>query len=289
MKTKFALKAGLAAVALAAAGAANAGLFYLDVGVNYHPTGLGKVNPTSTAMKNEFTYLFQSQTTINDLDANGIDFGDTAVINGGLAVGDISLNALTDLRPKQIGINNSNNGFDSDYYITFSLSNLGGTVVGIDGLSGLPIIQYGAGILEMFITFDGSTLNNFMDIQLGGGVMLPGTSLLSGVVDFTSVDAGYNNLFHAGSGGCGLNTGFYDIWSNCGAASRIDFDADFNTNARITTVSGPTGSNPVTYLVSSNHDGSGTFSTVPEPGSMALLGLGLFGLGVVNRRRNSAK
>lgn len=292
MKTKFALKAGCAALALTAAGVANAGLFYLDIGTDFAPSGIGQVTPTSTSMKNEFLYAYQSNTTVTDLTSNGISAGDTTVTNGGLAVGGFNLtglssNQITGFLPNQVGQNNSNNGFGTDWNLSFSISGLAGVVTGI--VSGLPVISYGPGLLEMYLTFDaGTTFINFMDIQLAGGVMLPGTSLLSGTADFTNVDASYNNLFHSGTQTCLGSSGFFDIWTNCGVGTDINFVADFNTNPLVTVITGPTGTNPPTFLVASNHDGSGTFD-IPEPGSLALLGLALAGLGMTQRRRNSAK
>ena len=52
--------------------------------------------------------------------------------------------------------------------ITFKVAGLNGVVTGVTG-TGVPLFQYGPGLLEMFITFDGVNYNNFMDIALTGG------------------------------------------------------------------------------------------------------------------------
>jgi len=277
-------KSLLAMSVLLAAGSVSADDFYVDVGTNYGPAG-GQVCPTCTSMKNEFLFTYQSSTTIFDtVNDNAIGAGDLLTTNGGLAVGPLSSNMVTGFTPNQVFTNNSNNGYGSNYLISFSVTGLNGVVTGVSG-SGVPQFTYGPGLLQMFITFDGTTFNNFMDVAITGGGATGVSTILLGKADFTNVDAGYNDLIHSGVTSCLGSDSFFDIWTNCGTGTEIQFFASFDTNIFVSDFTYNPG--PDTFTLTSNHDGSATFS-VPEPGTLALLGGSLVLMGGMARRNKKA-
>jgi len=286
MNTKIILGLGL----IAASNIASASPFYVDMGTNYAP-GLDKVNPTSTSLKNEVTYLYQSQSVVTDTNSDGvISAGDTITtqggygMGGGLGFGGIGTNVITGFNPSESFGGHADNGYGgSNWLMTFAFTGLTGTITSYTPGSVLEIAYGAAGHFNLFVTTDGTTFNNFMDINVTGAQTVSGGTLLTGALDFTTVDPGYNNIFHSGDSNCAGDNSFNAITS-CVPAMDIQFLADFNTNAATIDI---TDNGDGTFNVNGNHDGSAVFNSVPEPTSIALLGLGLLGLSM--RRQKQAK
>lgn len=288
MKNTFKLKALCAALAVSAATAASASQIYLDVGTNYTGGNLtGKVNATSTGIKDEILYTYQSTTFITDLDGNGIDAGDAVSTSIGLFGSNLLVNNFaTGFTPGQAFGTASNNSYGQDWMISFKGENLLGVVSGINGQ--VPLLSYAAGgLIQMLLTTDGSTFNNFMNLLIGGGGATGVGTVLFGIPDFTGVDAGFNNLIHAANGiNCGGATGFQAL-STCNPSPlKVTWVASQDTNVTISqfSVAGVDSNGHTIYQVSTNHDGSLRFD-IPEPSMLLLMGGALLGLGLSSRRR----
>lgn len=286
----------LALSLLGLTGSAVASPFYVDTGTNWDGETTGtsdKVCDTCTSMKDEITYIYQSNSTTVDTNNDGqLSAGDTIFTSGGLAVGSLSNNVVTGFNPSQNFSNDNDNGYGgTNWLLSFSFTGLIGTVTEYTPGVSLELAYGPFGTFDLFYTTDGVTFQNFMDIQVTGAVTGSGGTLLTGLIDFTNVDAlpvSMYNLFHSGGATCNGLTGFYDIWANCDGVGlpllEINFLADFNTNAADITVvdNGAAGA-----TLAGNHDGSAVFN-VPEPSTLALFGGTLLLLGASARRRKAA-
>ncbi|NOT11555.1 MAG: PEP-CTERM sorting domain-containing protein [Methylococcaceae bacterium] len=270
-------------------GAASASPFYIDNGVNFQPdTSIPtKVNATSTSIKNELTVKYQSSTNIT-FGADGIlSVGDAIATSGGLAVGNISENAVTSLNPGQgiFGNGFADNGLDINWSLSFSFTDLTGTVTGFDSsVPTFPLVHYTGGTINFLYTTDGSTFNNFMDLLVTDSTSIGPNLSVTGNIDFTSVTNLDNvELFHTADG-----VSFYDAWL-AGGVNALSFIIDQNTNPNVATFAPIfSGTDLVGANIQTNHDGSVTFAAVPEPVTLAMLGLGLMGFSAFSRRKKSA-
>ena len=206
---------------------------------------------------------WSATSTFTDLDANGVDIGDAVVdvgsggINAYLGAGAVALTGAE-----------ANEGLNFNHTINFAYDDLVGSVVFNDGAGGI-VASYTSGTISVFM--NGDPLQEILSLGVTGSAGTVGNLLL--FADVLSVDTGifrFNGV---------------DDWalSPVVISARIDTNLDpvLPVSAGVDVLGRPLFARTATL------DGSASFA-VPEPGILALLGLGLVGIGAVRRMKKSA-
>lgn len=296
MKLKIAL--GLAAMMSMSAAATP---FYIDMGVNYGGNANTANGPTSTGWLDEMQFAYNSWSTVVDTNGNAtIDAGDIITSTGGLLGSgfnfgsDFNTNLFTSLLPAQVGsLGPSNNNYMNSWNLAFGFNDLVGTVQGNGS------VVWSSGTISMFVATDLgvcagagnlSCYTQMFDMNLTFGGDIGNGTIIQGYLDNFNTTNQVNGI-NAGSlfytNYQGIATNFSDIYDDLflnSFVSAFRFIVDQNTQA----LPAVTGFDGTTFsLAKASHSGRVSFS-VPEPTSLAILGLGLLGMGFRGRMKRRA-
>lgn len=281
----------LIAISLAGSfsGTAAADQFYIDIGSDQGGNANTAAGATTTGWLDQLSFLYESTSVITDGGvggANVLSVGDTILSKGGIENGNfvdpsgISTNLINGFEPAQTTFGGpSNNGFGSgagnEWGLTFGFDDLMGTWNG----SGFT---YTAGTISMYY-YDNTMVSTagfvrLFDLNVISGGDTGNATVLNGKLGNFGALASVNGVDAADVFNLALGS-FGDL-SGPPNNQMVRFNASQDTQPlKDLTFAGGTADTGGT------HNGSMNFTQVPEPASLAILGLGLLGFAGTRRRK----
>jgi hypothetical protein len=273
-------KATLLAAMIAAGGAANAQPFFVCVPDAADGPG------ACTGVASQFAVDLGATSYYTDVDnSNSISIGDTIVDKSDNG----TVTALLDADGNSIGGSN-NQGIGFFWTFDFAYDDLTSVVAFVDdSLSPAPdgegqigeIVQVGGPFLsgtievsynnDQFTPPDANNGARLFDLIVTGGSITAANAILDGRVDFTNADPIAQNMFFYANG-----DNVYDLWAD-GELVQMRFDTNIDPIAIAASTDPAFDFERFSTL-------NGSVSFVPVPGTLAILGLGLLGLGIARRR-----
>lgn len=212
-----------------------------------------------TGLIHQLGLNWSATSTFTDTDANGLDIGDSV-----LDVGSGGINAYLGAGAVALVGGEANEGLNFNHTINFAYSDLVGTVAFNDGAGGI-LASYTSGTISVFL--NGNPLDEILRLSVTGSSGTVGNLLIFANV----VDVDEDMFFFNG----------VTDWSDLPAltiSARIDSNLDPVV---------PTDLGGGIFERTATLDGSAAF-VVPEPGILALLGLGFIGIGAARRMKKAA-